>query len=61
MAKIWANRLVGGTKTWGEVPESRKDAVRKELELRVEQGILSQEKFNQILGIENTEASDGEI
>jgi uncharacterized protein (UPF0147 family) len=32
MAKIWANRLIAGTRTWDEVPASRKPAVKEILE-----------------------------
>ena len=31
MAKIWANRLIAGTRTWDEVPEGRKKKVKKVL------------------------------
>lgn len=32
MAKIWANRLIAGTRTWDEVPASRKPAVKEVIE-----------------------------
>lgn len=50
MAKIWANRLIAGDKTWSQVPEERKEAVRAELEKRVSTGKISQEKLEEILG-----------
>ena len=28
MNRIWANRLIAGTKTWDEVPTNRKNAVK---------------------------------
>lgn len=50
MAKIWANRLIAGDKTWDQVPEKRKGAVKTELEKRVSAGEISQEKLEEILG-----------
>ena len=50
MDKIWANRLVAGTKTWGQVPASRKDAVLAELRGRVESGEITAEKYQEITG-----------
>ena len=32
MTKIWANRLIARTRTWDEVPTSRKPAVKAILE-----------------------------
>ena len=51
MNKIWANRLIAGTKTWDQVPASRKDAVQEELRARVEDGEITAEKFEEITGI----------
>lgn len=51
MDKIWANRLVAGTKTWEQVPASRKAAVLAELRGCVEDGEITAEKFEQITGI----------
>lgn len=50
MAKIWANRLIAGDKTWDQVPEERKEAVRAELEKRVRSGKIRREKLEEILG-----------
>ena len=50
MNEIWANRLIAGTKTWGEVPDSRKDGVKVVLEERVENGMLTSEKYEEITG-----------
>lgn len=50
MDKIWANRLVAGTKTWDQVPASRKDAVLAELKKRVEGGEITPEQFEAICG-----------
>lgn len=50
MVKIWANRLIAGDKTWNQVPETRKEAVRAELEKRFNAGEISREKLEEILG-----------
>ena len=50
MSKIWANRLIAGTKTWEQVPASRKAGVLTELRSRVEDGSLTAEKFEEITG-----------
>ena len=50
MAKIWANRLIAGTKIWEDVPASRKAGVMEELRSRVENGSLTAEKFEEITG-----------
>lgn len=55
MAKIWANRLIAGDKTWDQVPEERKEAVRAELEKRVRSGKIRREKLEEILGGKATE------
>ena len=60
MIKIWADCLIAGTKKWSEVKESRREAVRAELERRVEAGVLSQENFNAILGIEPEPEAEAE-
>lgn len=50
MAKIWANRLIAGTKTWDEVPTNRKVAVLAELVDRVANGEITAEQYNEITG-----------
>lgn len=50
MNKIWANRLVAGTKTWEQVPASRKEAALAELKNRVESGEITAERFEEITG-----------
>ncbi len=47
---IWANRLAAGTKTWAEVPASRKAGVKRELSNRVEARAISAEKYEEITG-----------
>ena len=50
MNKIWAERLVAGTRTWDEVPASRKPAVNQILLDWVSQGKITQEQYNDIVG-----------
>ena len=50
MNEIWANRLVAGTKTWAEVPASRKNAVKDVLRSRVESEAITAEKYTEITG-----------
>lgn len=49
MDKIWANRLVAGTKTWAEMPASR-PGVKRELAKRVAEGEISEEQYMEITG-----------
>lgn len=48
--EIWANRLIAGTKTWIQVPASRKNGVKNELKNRVESGEISAEQYEKIVG-----------
>lgn len=50
MEKIWANRLVAGTKTWAEMPASRRTGVKRELAKRVAEGEITQEQYKEITG-----------
>lgn len=50
MAKIWANRLIAGTKVWDQVPDNRIDEVREELKNRVAAGKITAEKYEKITG-----------
>ena len=51
MNRIWANRLEAGTQIWANCPPSRHDAVQAILLEDVENNIITQEKYNEILGI----------
>lgn len=51
MEKIWCNRILAGTRTFDDVPESRKFAVENEFKRRLNEGIISQEQYNNALGI----------
>lgn len=50
MERIWANRLVAGTKTWAEMPASRRAGVKQELAKRVTEGEISEERYKEITG-----------
>lgn len=52
MNKIWADRLIAGTKTWDEVPASRKPAVNDILLEYVAKGKITQQKYEEIVGVE---------
>ena len=54
MDKIWANRLIAGTKVWGDVPAGRREGVKAVLLERVERGEITAEKYAEITG-ENCE------
>ena len=51
MNKIWANRLIAGTQAWNSVPASRKQAVMTILLDYVQEEKITQERYNEILGI----------
>lgn len=50
MDKIWANRLVAGTKEWAEMPASRRPRVKRELAKRVAEGEIDAERYKEITG-----------
>ncbi len=50
MSKIWANRLIAGTKVWADMPASRENEVKKELRARVEAGEITAERYEAITG-----------
>lgn len=50
MDKIWANRLVAGTKEWAEMPASRRPGVKRELARRVDEGEITAEQYKEITG-----------
>lgn len=50
MDKIWANRLIAGTKEWAEMPASRRTGVKRELAKRVADGEISEEDYKRITG-----------
>lgn len=51
MNRIWANRLEAGTKTWAEVPNSRKSAVDLILRQDVADGKITAERYTEITGV----------
>lgn len=50
MDKIWANRLVAGTRTWAEMPASRRPMVKRELAKRVAEGEITAKRYKEITG-----------
>lgn len=50
MNEIWANRLIAGTKTWAEMPASRRNDVKAILQDRVNSGEITQEDMDRIIG-----------
>lgn len=50
MDKIWANRLVAGTKSWAEMPARRHAGVKAELAKRVAEGEITAERYKEITG-----------
>ncbi len=50
MNKIWANRLVAGTKTWAEMPASRQSGVKAILAQRVADGEITADRYKEITG-----------
>lgn len=50
MDKIWANRLVAGTRKWAEMPASRRAGVKRELAKRVAEGEITAERYKEITG-----------
>lgn len=50
MDKIWANRLIAGTKTWAEMPARRHAGVKAELAKRVMESKITPEQYREITG-----------
>lgn len=50
MNEIWANRLVAGTKTWAEVPASRRSAVKAVLASHVKSEDITADQYMEIIG-----------
>lgn len=50
MDKIWSNRLIAGTKTWAEMPASRRTGVKKILAERVAEGEITADQYAAITG-----------
>lgn len=50
MSVIWANRLIAGTKTWAEMPVSRRAGVKKVLAEHVNKGEITADDYKNITG-----------
>ena len=55
MAKIWRNRLIAGTQSFENCPEKYRDAVIALLRQDVENGVITEERFEEITGQEYQE------
>ena len=49
MAKIWRNRLIDGTQKFSECPAKYRDAVLAILQDDVKNGVISQERYEEII------------
>ncbi len=53
MNEIWANRLIAVTKTWAQcVKSGRSESVKAVLQERVKSGVITAEKYKEIVGEE---------
>ena len=57
MAKIWRNRIEGGTKTFEECPDRYKEDVLKLMQQDVETGKISKEEYKELTGMDYPEAA----
>lgn len=48
--EIWANRLIGKTRTWSEVPEKRKNNIKQILKARVMNKEITEEEYEEFCG-----------
>lgn len=49
MAKIWRNRLIAGTQHFSDCPERYRSAVIALLTADVQNGVITQERYDEIL------------
>jgi hypothetical protein len=49
MAKIWRNRLIDGTQNFSDCPAKYRDAVLALLREDVKNGVITQERFDEII------------
>ena len=52
MAKIWRNRLIAGTQVFENCPDKYKDAVIELLREDVLNGVITEERFKEITGMD---------
>lgn len=50
MNKIWVNQLIAGTKTWAEMPISRRKDVKEILAEKLRNGEINAEQYEAITG-----------
>lgn len=49
MAKIWRNRIIAGTQVFSKCPQRYKDDVLYLLQQDVDDGVITQEKFEELI------------
>lgn len=49
IAKIWKNRIVAGDQIYSECPKMFKEAVKTLLEKDVENGVLTEEAYKELI------------
>ena len=57
MAKIWRNRIEGGTKAFEECPDRYKEEVLELIQQDVQKGKISKEKYKELTGMEYPETA----
>lgn len=50
MAKIWHNRILAGTRTYDEVPQTWKAQVKVLFKADVVSGVITEEEYAEIIG-----------
>lgn len=50
LGKIWAKQLILGTKKWSDVPVPRRTEVKTALQEMVDEGKITEEQYNSIIG-----------
>ena len=55
MEKIWANRIIAGTKKLSDVPAFRLEGVKQEIQSRFDKGIITEEQYRRAMGLDEGE------
>ena len=51
MAKIWADRILAGTRDFEKVPASLKSAVKEILQTKLDGGEITEDEYKKALGV----------
>lgn len=54
MEKIWANRILAGTKKLSEAPASRQAGIIEELKQRLADGVITQAQYDSAVNEEDS-------